>query len=300
MKRRPRVGISACFFHADPQRAIFKGKPLLYLEQSISQWIQSQGALVYLIPEPIGLARAQGRAVWASESKRPDLCVSLDELSDDLDGLVLQGGADLAPESYGEKPIKPEWMGDRTRDLYELALVRAFADKKKPILGVCRGMQLLNVAYGGTLWQDIATQIPGALLHRNWDIYDRNQHTIAFEPKSVLAEWMQVRPTGGQWIATVNSVHHQGVRTLGKKVKVEARSVIDGIVEAMRVEEPGAWIYGVQWHPEFQHDTSFLSGEGLLREFLQRAGSPKSSRKKSLANKTKSKKVGQKGRNAKK
>ncbi|MEK7692146.1 MAG: hypothetical protein AAB425_14115, partial [Bdellovibrionota bacterium] len=110
MKRRPRVGISACFFHADPQRAIFKGKPLLYLEQSISQWIQSQGALVYLIPEPIGLARAQGRAVWASESKRPDLCVSLDELSDDLDGLVLQGGADLAPESYGEKPIKPEWM----------------------------------------------------------------------------------------------------------------------------------------------------------------------------------------------
>jgi putative glutamine amidotransferase len=79
-----------------------------------------------------------------------------------LDGLVLQGGNDLAPESYGETPMHPDWTGDRVRDRYEMELVEAFIAAGKPVFGICRGLQLLNVMHGGTLYQDIPTQRPDA------------------------------------------------------------------------------------------------------------------------------------------
>ena len=76
---------------------------------------------------------------------------------------MLHGGSDVWPGSYGEEPLKPEWSGDRVRDDYEIALLRAFVDAGKPVLGVCRGLQVINVAFGGTLYQDIDTQMPGQL-----------------------------------------------------------------------------------------------------------------------------------------
>jgi len=87
-----KIGISACFFHADPQRPVFKGKTLLYLEQSIAQWVMAEGAQAWMVP-----ATAAGSPV------------TLKDLVTELDGLVLQGGSDVAPKSYGETPLKPEW-----------------------------------------------------------------------------------------------------------------------------------------------------------------------------------------------
>src|SRR5260221_11341194 len=125
-----KIGISACFFHPDPLRPIFKGKTLLYLEQSLSHWIMSEGAQPWLIPTPA-----------------PGSQVSLGGLIEGLDGLVLQGGSDVSPQSYGETPLKPEWSGDFVRDQYEIALVKEFRLQAKPVLGICLAAQLLNVAF---------------------------------------------------------------------------------------------------------------------------------------------------------
>src|SRR5438874_8910440 len=120
-----KIGISASFFHGDPTRPIFKGKTLLYLEESLAHWVMSVGAFPYLIP-----------------SRYNDAPVRLNDLIADLNGLILQGGSDLSPKSYGEKPLKPEWSGDEIRDRYEIELLKAFMSAKKPVLGVCRGLQL--------------------------------------------------------------------------------------------------------------------------------------------------------------
>lgn len=242
-----RIGISSCFFHADPQRAIFKGKTLLYLVQDVGRWVLTHKALPVLIP-----------------TLAADSALSLGELVQQLDGLVLQGGADVAPESYGESPLKPEWAGDRRRDVYEIALVEEFVRQQKPVLGLCRGLQLLNVAFKGTLYQDINTQVPGALQHRNWDIYDQNFHPIEIVPGSDLS-----RLYSGLKSAKVNSVHHQAIKDLGRGLRAEAFSVPDRIVEAIRLESAN-YVVGVQWHPEFQdpQDQSLLSTKPLLDEFI--------------------------------
>ncbi len=233
---RPNIGISACFFHADPARPIFTGKTLQYVEQSIVHWVQSSGAVAFLIPSPDGPTR------------RGD--VSLDHYATLLDGLVLEGGSDMWPGSYGETALRPEWNGDRVRDAYEIALTRAFVAHGKPVLGICRGLQVLNVAFGGTLYQDIATQKPGALKHRDAALYDRNFHTIELLPGTRLASLYP-----GVGTAVVNSVHHQGIKDLAPFMTVEARCPHDGIIEAIRLDNERAalksWVAAVQWHPEF-------------------------------------------------
>lgn len=241
-----RVGISACLFHADPARPVFHGKPLYFLERSMARWVASLGAVVYLVPDPSDGADPAAHAR-------------------DLDGLVLQGGVDVSPRSYGEEPLRPEWNGDAERDAYEMRLVRGMLDLDKPVLGVCRGHQLLNVIFGGTLYQDILTQVGGARVHRDAEIYDRLAHEMVIEPGSSLAALYPASPT-----ARINSVHHQAIKDLGRGVVVEARSASDGIIEAMRVEGP-AYVRGVQWHPEFvaPEDTELLDGRPLLASFVE-------------------------------
>jgi putative glutamine amidotransferase len=238
LAHRPNIGISACFFHADPARPIFTGKTLQYVEQSIVHWVQSSGAVAFVIPSPEG------------PTKRGD--VSLDHYADLLDGLLLEGGSDMWPGSYGETPLRPEWSGDRVRDGYEIALTRAFVDRGKPVLGVCRGLQVLNVAFGGTLYQDITTQHAGALRHRDARLYDQNFHAIEIVPATRLAQLYPHTPT-----AVVNSVHHQGIKELAPFMQVEARCPNDGIIEAIRYDNARgrvkSYVAAVQWHPEF-HD----------------------------------------------
>ena len=252
---RPRIGVAPCFFHADPERPIFKGKTLLYLEESLSHWLQRGGALPLMLPTP-------------------SAGVSARDLLAEVDGLVLQGGADVCPGCYGEEPLKPEWSGDSVRDAYEIELVRLCLETDKPVLGVCRGMQVLNVALGGTLWQDLATQKPACGTHREWTVYDQLFHELTIEPGSWMAG-LYSGTAGGR----VNSVHHQGVRELGRGLRVEAVSADDGVVEAVRYDPTGdaragsavPFAYGVQWHPEFQDpaDAALLDGGPILSAFLR-------------------------------
>ena len=250
-----KIGISACFFHPDPQRAVFKGKTLQYVEQEMAHWVMQKDAMALMIPSPEG------------NSRRPGSRVSVGDYARELDGLVLMGGSDVSPESYGEKALKPEWNGDRIRDDYEITLLRAFIAAGKSVLGVCRGAQVINVAQGGTLYQDLASQFPGALNHRNWDIYDRNSHATSIVPGSGLA-----RLYPGLTLTKTNSVHHQAARELGRDLVVEAWSEPDRVVEAIRWNGP-SYVFAVQWHPEFhdRSDSSFINDTPILDDFLAHA-----------------------------
>ena len=179
----------------------------------------SAGAMVVMVPCPTG------------ETARGD--VTLEHYAEWLDGVVMHGGADVWPGSYGEEPMRPEWLGDRVRDLYDLAVVEAFSQAGKPIFGVCRGLQLINVAFGGTLYQDIETQVPGSQLHRNPTEYDRHYHDIAIVPGSRLEA---LYPTLDR--ARVNSIHHQGIKDVAPEFDVEAWSLPDRIPEAI-FRKPG-------------------------------------------------------------
>ena len=250
-----RIGISASFFHADPARPIFKGMTLQYIEQNLAHWLMQRDVQAFMIPSPGGATR------------RTTSRVTLAAYADALDGLVLMGGSDVSPESYGERAERPEWSGDRIRDDYEIALLRAFVDAGKPVLGICRGLQVVNVALGGTLWQDLGTQVPHALAHRNWSIYEKNAHATNILPNTGLAK-LYPRTTS----VKTNSVHHQAVKALGKGLVVEARSEPDGVVEALR-GTGATYLFAVQWHPEFhpEGDTSFLDDRPILDDFLAEA-----------------------------
>jgi putative glutamine amidotransferase len=252
--QRLKIGISACFMHADPGRALFTGKTLQYLEQSIAHWVMSTGALAVMIPSPTGA------------TQRGD--VTLDHYAQWLDALVLHGGADVSPLSYGEQPLQERWSGDKIRDEYEMDLVAAFERHGKPVFGVCRGLQLLNVAYGGTLYQDIQTQRPGALQHRDAVTYDGNFHTVDIQPGSRLT-----RLYPGVSRAKVNSIHHQAIKDLAPGFGVEAVSNEDGLIEAIRRNDPAkSYVAAVQWHPEFhQPDSDTLDDAALLADFLSAA-----------------------------
>ncbi|MBV6494193.1 MAG: hypothetical protein LDLANPLL_02219 [Turneriella sp.] len=241
-----KIGISACFMHRDPTRAIFKGKTLLYNEESLVHWAMRLGAMAFMIPS----VDVRGK-------------ITLADYAAHLDGLILHGGSDVAPEMYGEAPLKEEWKGDRIRDEYEIALFNEFYKLQKPVLGICRGAQIINVALGGTLYQDISTQVKNSLVHRDWNIYDQNFHEVEFFKGSYLA-----RIFGAGKFKT-NSIHHQGLKDIAKDLVVEATSAEDGIAEGIKFQGP-AYVCGIQWHPEFHDtsDTSLLGSDPLLKDFM--------------------------------
>lgn len=247
-----RIGLSPRLMHDPPAELGFPGKTLQYLEQSLAHWIMAHGAVVLMVP-----------TIWAGAdiSRRQ---ITVRDYVDLLDGLVLQGGLDVSPASYGEEPLRPEWRGDRVRDLYEIELLWEFVIQGKPVLGVCRGAQLINVALGGTLYQDIPTQCPDARVHRDDVLYDNLHHHIEIVPESGLARLYPEHPQG-----QVNSIHHQAVRDLGRDLRVEAVSADDGLVEAIRWQG-SSYLLGCQWHPEFHApDSPLLDSTPVLMEFLE-------------------------------
>ena len=254
------IGISARIHHPVGPVLDLGGvytKTLHFLEQSVAHWVLSRHVLAVMIPaiESEGL-------IQRSE-------VSLDAYAQCLDGLVLQGGNDIAPETYGETPLHPEWAGDRVRDRYEIDLFHAFVAARKPILGICRGCQLINVAFGGTLFQDIPSQVPDSISHRDTAVYEQQLHAINLVQGTRLAGLYPGRTT-----AMINSIHHQAVKGLGDNLVIEALGVPDGIVEAIRWRGPG-YVFGMQWHPEFlalrSLDAAQLEGGPILHDFLDAA-----------------------------
>ncbi|MDR5834591.1 gamma-glutamyl-gamma-aminobutyrate hydrolase family protein [Caballeronia sp. LZ034LL] len=251
-QRTLRIGVSARIFHPEPGAKGLRGKTLQYLEESIAHWVMSRDVLVFMIPT-VG---NQGMLHTSN--------IRLRDYAKHLDGLLLQGGADVSPQSYEEVTTRPEWPGDRVRDMYELELLHEFVESGKPVLGVCRGCQLINVAFGGTLYGDIATEVPTAGVHVN-EQYDQHRHAIRFPDGSTLANMFP-----NQRDALVNSIHHQAVRTLGRDLNIEAVSASDGIIEAVRYRK-APFVVGVQWHPEFHRagGAELLDCTPLLDTFLR-------------------------------
>jgi gamma-glutamyl-gamma-aminobutyrate hydrolase PuuD len=150
--------------------------------------------------------------------------------------------------------------------LYELELLHEFVDAGKPVLGICRGCQLLNVAFGGTLYQDVATNVPDSIAHVHSD-YDAHKHAVRFPAGSSLGAMF-----AGVSRPIVNSIHHQAVKDLGRDVTVEAISDPDGIIEAIRYRKAD-FVMGLQWHPEFHRagGTELLDCTPILDDFLRAA-----------------------------
>ena len=229
MKKRPlRIGVSARIQYGDSTRHGYLKKNIYYIEHSYAQYILAHGAMPFLVPDLAG---------------HRSTSLSLADYAGELDALMLQGGTDISPQSYGEEALKPEWAGDPPRDRYELELLERFIEAKKPVLGICRGHQLLNVALGGTLYQDTLTQVPGSHLHHDPAIYDDHYHDVSIEPGSRLAVLYPDVET-----IKVNTLHHQAVKDLGRDLVIEARSSQDGLVEAIRYTGD-QYLVGVQWHP---------------------------------------------------
>jgi putative glutamine amidotransferase len=244
--------------HADPvnRKNIFNGKPLLYAEQSMLHYLLGAGAVPFLIP-----TRPTASAGYP---KVP----TVQEILSEVEGVVIVGGVDMSPGNYGEPPLKPEWGGDPIRDAYEMELVRAALAMDKPVLGICRGMQVLNVTLGGSLYQDISTQVKTNLVHRDANIYDQNFHDLEIVPGSDLE-----RVYKGDRRRKINTVHHQAIKDLGQGLVLEARCPVDGVTEAVRLEHfggQGPWARGIQWHPEFMvgGDDSLLDPWPIVKDFL--------------------------------
>lgn len=165
-----------------------------------------------------------------------------------VQGLVITGGAfDVPPELYGEAPRQGLGALKPARTDFELALIRGALERGLPLLGVCGGMQILNVALGGTLYQDIATDVPGALAHEQQTDRRLPAHPVQVQEGTLLSR------ACGAGELLVNSTHHQSVKALGRGLVASASSA-DGLVEAL--ELPTAlFVAGVQWHPELLVDS---------------------------------------------
>jgi putative glutamine amidotransferase len=182
------------------------------------------------------------------------------------DGLMLTGGPDVDPREYGEPDRHPTVDIDPVRDRYELALARQALTHDMPVLAICRGAQVLNVAWGGTLVQDVPSALSGALDHQHREPKDALVHDVTIEPRTALWSFLSPRLSARHTIA-VNSRHHQSIRTLAPGFVVSAVAP-DGVVEA--IEKPDApFCVAVQWHPE----NFVASGEfrGLFEGFIAAA-----------------------------
>lgn len=173
---------------------------------------------------------------------------SLRALRGRLDGLLLTGGGDVDPARYGEQPIPQTEPPEAARDAIELELIDRTLSEGIPILGICRGMQVLNVARGGSLYQHIPAQLPGALDHNPSRRSRTDQkHPIAIEPDSHLAAILDTRRHD------VNTFHHQAVKRPGRGVTIVARAE-DGVPEALELPDY-PFALAVQFHPERQYTT---------------------------------------------
>lgn len=200
--------------------------PVTYLDSRYTGWIEREGMTPLLVSPAFDSA-------------------SVASLVGLADGFALAGGEDLHPSLYGEAPHPRLAAVNGPRDALEIAALRAALDADLPVLALCRGVQVLNVVLGGTLWQDLPSQRPDSASHRQDGAWHTTSHAVRVAPESRLAEIVGTRAF------EVNSFHHQAVRELGTGLQASAWSP-DGVVEA--VEARDGWVIGVQWHPERHPD----------------------------------------------
>jgi putative glutamine amidotransferase len=180
-----------------------------------------------------------------------------------VQGVILSGGEDVDPSHYGAPRHAASNEPHGARDACELELARLARARGLPLLAICRGIQLLNVAFGGTLIQDIASEVSETLDHHLDDRRQERVHPITIEPSSRLAGSLGVAA------ASVNSIHHQAVGRVGHGLRISARAS-DGIVEGIEWQDDEWWALGVQWHPEELTATSEAWDRQLFVAFADR------------------------------
>ncbi len=220
------------------------GLPLNSITEAYVRAVSKAGALPTLIP--LGLTEE-----------------TLDELLARLDGIIFTGGGDVSPERYGSQTHSLIDDVDPDRDRVEVHLLQRTLEQGLPFLGICRGLQVINVALGGTLFEDILDQRPNSLKHQYYPNWPRNYlaHTIQVEQGSRLGRLLEL-PT-----VQVNSLHHQGVRELAAPLQATAFAP-DGVIEAFELAEHPFGL-AVQWHPEWLQEHPPM--QSIFRAFVRAA-----------------------------
>lgn len=209
------------------------------IDANWSVWNQ-QAALL-----PAGYVTAIQRAGGLALMVAPDprLVEEPDELLDRIDALILAGGNDVDPASYGAEAHPETGRPIPQRDEFEIAMARRAVERDMPLLGICRGMQVLNVAFGGTLLQHLPEELGHEEHRRVPGSFDGSDHAVRLRSESLAAQ------AAGELVHNTKSHHHQGVAEIGRGLTVTGVSVIDDLPEA--IELPGQrFVLGVQWHPE--------------------------------------------------
>lgn len=197
----------------------------------------------------------------------PVLLPVLSDLSDvreqlyGLEGVIISGGYDIDPLLYGESPLPGQGYAMREVDTYYMELIRAADVLKLPILGVCKGLQAINVAYGGTMYQDLKSQKPDAFEHTQQAPRCNPSHYVTVEKDSFLGAVLAEKEL-------VNSFHHQSIKGLAEGFKVTARSD-DGVIEGIERQD-GSFMCGVQWHPEMMAKFGNEKMVSLFKSFGQK------------------------------
>ncbi len=200
--------------------------------------------------------RAGGIPVVIPQTQDPD-CIS--ELLSRLDGVLIPGGWDIDPVFYGEAKCEKCGYAVPEQDAFEIALVKCAIAAKKPVFGICRGAQLLNIASGGTIIQDLEEGGFASHVLLEGDIHRTPRHPVTFTPEGGFGELF------GAGEMLVNSMHHQAIKALGPNTVVAAKAP-DGVIEGIRILDAHPFTCGVQWHPEFMPDSPEQAG--LFKAFV--------------------------------
>lgn len=203
-----------------------------------------------------GIIQAGGLPVMLPLSDNPQL---INQLAEGTDGFLFTGGHDVSPELYGEKPIAQCGESVLLRDNMEKLLLKKALELNKPVLGICRGIQLINAVLGGTLYQDLPAQYSSNTEHHQNPPYDIPIHTVTLDTKSPLYSLL------GAEQLEVNSYHHQAIKDLAPPLSAMAYSP-DGLVEAVYMKGK-KFLWAVQWHPEFSYKSS-QSSQLIFKKFV--------------------------------
>jgi putative glutamine amidotransferase len=182
------------------------------------------------------------------------------------DGVMIPGGVDVDPAAFGEMPHERLGRIDPARDMVEIQLVKWAIEDRKPVLGLCRGLQVINVALGGTLYQDLETEYPNAIKHDYFPTYGFSRDHLAHEVS--VESGSRLHRAFADVSVPVNSMHHQGIKALAGSLLATATAP-DGLIEAAELPN-GEFVVGVQWHPEVFELSEPGSGE-LFRDFVAAA-----------------------------